>query len=81
LFYDGHDGTDFRTRAMTNMRTGVEVLAAAPGVVMGTHNMMEDVLVGDIGCDSLEGRDASNGVRIDHGNATRLRIMMICVAS
>lgn len=68
LVYDGHDGTDFRTRTMTDMRTGVEVLAAAPGVVVGTRNMMEDVLVGDIGRDSLEGRDAGNGVRIDHGN-------------
>lgn len=68
LVYDGHDGTDFRTRTLSEMRAGVEVLAAASGVVVGIRNTMEDVLVGDIGRDALEGRGAGNGVRIDHGN-------------
>ena len=62
LVYDGHDGTDFRTRTMTNMRAGVEVLAAALGVVVGIRNMMEDVLVGDIGRKALEMCDTSDGV-------------------
>jgi murein DD-endopeptidase MepM/ murein hydrolase activator NlpD len=66
--YDGHRGTDIRTRTLAEMWAGVGVVAAAPGTVVGTRNNMEDVLVGDIGRDALDGLDAGNGVRIDHGD-------------
>ena len=32
LSYDGHNGTDFRTATIAEMREGVPVIAAAPGV-------------------------------------------------
>ncbi len=44
------------------------MLAAAPGVVVGTRDFMNDVLVSDIGHDALNGRDTGNGVHIDHGD-------------
>lgn len=68
LVYDGHDGIDLRAWTMTQMREGVDVLASAPGIVVGVRNSMEDVLIDDIGRDALDGRDAGNGVRIDHGD-------------
>jgi len=67
LAYDGHDGTDIRTRTLAEMREGVPVLAAAPGVVLETRDEMEDVSVADIGRDALQGRDAGNAVGINHG--------------
>lgn len=68
LGYDGHDGIDFGARSMTQMRAGIAVLAAAPGVVVGVRNDMPDISVADIGREALAGRDAGNGVRIDHGD-------------
>jgi len=46
----------------------VPVVAAADGVVVGTRNDMNNVFVGNIGVDALDGKDAGNGVRWDHGN-------------
>ena len=43
--YDGHDGTDIRIRNLEIQRQGVEVLAAAPGRVVGGRNDMEDISV------------------------------------
>lgn len=68
LGYDGHDGTDIRVLTLADMEHGVAVLAAAPGVVVGTRNDMEDIDVREIGRDALGGKDAGNGVRIDHGD-------------
>ncbi len=66
--YDGHDGTDIRARTLAQMEAGIPVLAAAPGVVVGTRNNMDDVSVNDIGLAALDGKEAGNSVRIDHGN-------------
>lgn len=66
--YDGHDGTDIRTRTLAQMEAGVAVLAAASGVVVGTRDTMDDINVNAIGRAALDGRDAGNGVRIDHGD-------------
>ncbi len=68
LSYDGHDGTDFRVPDLPTMKQGVPVVAAAPGVVMGTRDGMPDIDVRKIGRAALLGRDAGNGVVIDHGN-------------
>src|SRR5882672_4869913 len=35
MVYDGHDGVDLRVPTMTEQQRGVEVLAAASGVVRG----------------------------------------------
>lgn len=67
LAYDGHEGTDFRVRSLAEMAAGVEVLAAADGVVVATRDGEPDVSVRERGRENLAGRLAGNGVRIDHG--------------
>lgn len=67
LSYDGHDGTDLRVRDLVAMREGVPVLAAADGVVLATRDGMADVSVRDIGRAAVAGREAGNGVLLDHG--------------
>jgi len=68
LTYDGHKGVDIRVPTYVEMRAGVAVLAAAPGTVKALRNDMEDVSVREIGREALQGRDAGNGVVIDHGD-------------
>jgi len=67
LAYDKHHGTDFRVRSLADMERGVDVLAAADGVVVATRDGEPDVDVRERGVENLRGRDAGNGVRIDHG--------------
>lgn len=67
LSYDGHHGTDFRVRSLADMERGMEVLAAAAGVVRGTRDGEPDVSVRERGAESLGGRHAGNGVLLDHG--------------
>lgn len=67
LSYDGHDGTDIRVRDLVTMRAGVAVLAAAGGVVKATRDGMADVSVRDTGPEAVAGREAGNGVLIEHG--------------
>src|SRR4051812_25240187 len=45
LTYDGHDGTDIRVRDLVAMRAGVNVVAAAAGVVKATRDGMADVSI------------------------------------
>ncbi len=67
LSYDGHTGTDIRTRDLVAMEEGVPVLAAAPGVVKATRDGMPDISLRVSGA-AIEGREAGNGVVIDHGD-------------
>jgi hypothetical protein len=64
--YDGHDGTDIRIRNLEIQRQGVEVLAAAPGRVVGGRNDMEDVSVKAAGKAAIAGKECGNGVLIEH---------------
>ncbi len=66
LSYDGHDGTDFRLGTLADQAAGVDVLAAAPGVVVGIRDAMPDILQGWTGAPDLQGRDCGNGVSIRH---------------
>ncbi|NWK95999.1 M23 family peptidase [Sphingobium lactosutens] len=66
LTTDGHDGMDFRVRTMADMRAGVAVIAAADGTVLRVRDGEPDISV-KVRKD-LNGRDAGNGVVIDHGN-------------
>ncbi|MGX9854207.1 M23 family metallopeptidase [Limimaricola variabilis] len=66
LVYDGHKGTDFRLPTIASQGEGVEVRAAAPGVVLGTRDEMPDILQGWEGAPDLGGRDCGNGVSIGH---------------
>ena len=67
LSYDGHDGTDIRVADLVAMRDGVSVVAAAEGVVKATRDGMPDVSIRDTGPEAVAGREAGNGVVIDHG--------------
>lgn len=67
LSYDGHQGTDFRVRSLAEMERGMDVVAAAAGVVKGVRDGEPDVSVRVRGRENLRGRDAGNGVVIDHG--------------
>jgi Peptidase family M23 len=69
--YDGHDGTDIRIRNLEIQRQGVEVLAAAPGRVIGARNDMEDVSVKTVGMAAIAGKECGNGVVIEHESGWR----------
>lgn len=59
--YDGHKGTDFRLPTLKKMRTGVNVVAAAAGRVVGVRNDMADGV-------KIKGKECGNGVVIEHGD-------------
>ena len=66
MVYDGHDGVDLRVPTMAEQKAGVEVIAAAAGVVRGTRDGMNDVNVRIAGEDSVKGRECGNGVALTH---------------
>ena len=68
LSYDTHHGTDFRVADLAAMEAGVNVVAAAAGIVRGVRDGEPDISVKQRGRSKLRGRDAGNGVRIDHGD-------------
>ena len=63
-----HIGTDFAIRDLAVMQQGVDVLAAAPGVVAGVRDGMRDVNVRSIDSKSLKGQLCGNGVAIRHAS-------------
>lgn len=67
LSKDGDTGTDFRVPNLPAMQAGVPVVAAAPGVVRAMRDGMADISVREIGAEAIRGREAGNGVVIDHG--------------
>lgn len=69
--YDGHDGTDIRIPNLDVQRQGVEVLAAAPGRVVGTRNDMDDVSVRTTGKAAIAGKECGNGALIEHRDGWR----------
>jgi murein DD-endopeptidase MepM/ murein hydrolase activator NlpD len=64
--YDRHDGTDIRIRNLLIQKQGVEVLAAAPGRVLGGRNDMADVSIRAAGKAAIAGKECGNGVLIEH---------------
>ena len=64
--YDTHRGTDFRVLSPEDFRAGVPVLAAAGGQVLAVRDGMDDVDVGELGRDEVEGRAGGNQVVIGH---------------
>lgn len=73
LTYNGHTGTDFRIADYVAMRRGVAVVAAAPGVVVGVRDGMEDVNARLTGHDSVADRSSGNVVAIAHGDGYETR--------
>ena len=69
--YDGHDGTDIRIKNLEIQRQGVEVLAAAPGRVIGGRNDMEDVSIRAAGKAAIAGKECGNGVMLEHEGGWR----------
>lgn len=61
LSYDGHDGTDIALPTRMAMAAGVNVLAAAPGVVKGIRDGIADF------APEVPGKECGNGVVIGHG--------------
>ncbi len=68
LSYDGHRGTDFALATLAEMRRGVAVLAAAPGVVRGARDGMEDRRYTPDAAHLVEDRECGNGLVIEHEN-------------
>ena len=68
LTYNEHVGTDFRVVDEVAMAKGVAVVAAAPGLVLGVRDGEPDEAVSVRGRAALGGKDAGNGVVIDHGD-------------
>ena len=62
LSYDGHDGTDIALPNRAAMAAGVNVLAAAPGVVKGVRDGVADFVP------PLPGKECGNGVLIEDGD-------------
>ncbi|WP_010138591.1 peptidoglycan DD-metalloendopeptidase family protein [Oceanicola sp. S124] len=67
LSYDDHRGTDFALPSLAAMEAGVQVRAAAPGIVTGRRDGMIDRLYAPDEDARIDGRDCGNGVVIDHG--------------
>jgi hypothetical protein len=65
---DGHKGTDFAIRDLAAMVAGVEVRAAAAGIVDALRDGMPDQSLDEAGREALGGRSCGNGIRLDHGD-------------
>lgn len=66
LTYDGHKGTDFRLPDFVAMAAGVNVIAAAEGVVRAVRDGMPDISANDVDAAVIAGREAGNAVVIAH---------------
>lgn len=66
LTYDGHKGTDFALATYDMIATGIDVLAAAPGIVAGLRDGMDDVRFAPEHAADIDGRECGNGVVIRH---------------
>lgn len=62
LSYDGHDGTDIALPNRAAMEAGVNILAAAPGVVSGARDGVPDFVP------PVPGKECGNGVLVDDGD-------------
>jgi murein DD-endopeptidase MepM/ murein hydrolase activator NlpD len=68
ITYDRHTGVDVRVPNMEAVRRGVPVIAAAPGVVRGTRDGLDDVNFREIGDEAVRGKECGNGVLVNHGD-------------
>ncbi len=68
LVYDGHKGTDFALPSLTAMQQGVDVLAAAPGIVRGTRDALPDIAIDQPGAPDVSGQECGNGVVVVHAD-------------
>lgn len=73
LSYDTHTGTDFALPDLAAMARGVDVLAAAPGVVVGLRDGMADRYLTEENRAEIEGRGCGNGVALRHADGWETR--------
>lgn len=66
LTYDTHKGTDFALTSRAQMESGVNVLAVAPGTIVGLRDGMADTGLTAETATDIEGRECGNGVVIQH---------------
>ncbi len=66
LSYDGHKGTDFGIVSFAQMRRGIDVIAAAPGIVTGTRDGMPDTGYNAKTARQIKGKECGNGVMVRH---------------
>jgi murein DD-endopeptidase MepM/ murein hydrolase activator NlpD len=71
--YDGHSGTDFRLRHITEMNVGVPVLAAAPGQILSAVDTYPDLPVSEASAAGDPAAANGNSVVIDHGEGWQSR--------
>ncbi len=65
---DGSEDTLFAIRDIARMRAGVQVRAAASGVVTAVQTGMRDSDYRKVDPIEIEGRECGNGIEIDHGD-------------
>ena len=68
LSYDTHKGTDFALRSYLQMQSGIDVLAAAPGVVQAVRDGEKDRLYGGRWGEVPSNRACGNGVVVAHAD-------------
>ena len=73
LAYDGHKGTDVRLVDYRAMTAGVDVLAAAPGVVRGVRDGVPDVPSATESAPDVSGRECGNGVLVERSDGWTLQ--------
>jgi murein DD-endopeptidase MepM/ murein hydrolase activator NlpD len=66
MTYDGHKGTDIRIPSLAVMRVGVQVRAAAPGVVKAVRDGVADKPFTPADAAGLKNRECGNAVLITH---------------
>lgn len=71
--YDGHKGTDFALSSITQMKNGVDVLAAAEGTVERVRDGENDILKSESELEDIKNntKECGNGVLISHENGTK----------
>lgn len=68
LSYDGHKGTDFALPTYDMIAQGVDVLAAADGVVTGLRDGMADARYSAARAEDIKGRECGNGLVLRHAD-------------
>ena len=68
MTYDTHKGTDFGLASLAAMADGVNVIAAANGVVQGIRDGMVDIAQRGPNAPDIKGRECGNGVVINHAD-------------
>ncbi len=68
--YDGHKGTDFAVRSLSEMEAGVDILAAKGGTITRLRDGESDTIktAKEINAIKLARKECGNAVLIDHGN-------------